>query len=114
VVVVSGTDPVTYDPTDKEPAGVRFAEMYAFDDASLTTLTLPMNDVLPETVRVSVSPEGPAPIPTSPELYVTVVPCWLHGLVEGLTYDPTGLKATYVETFERVTVACVPGKMTSM
>jgi hypothetical protein len=51
---------VTYCVTSKEPAGTRRARTYALPDASEVTVTFPTNDVFPETVKVSVSPEVPA------------------------------------------------------
>ena len=84
--MVRGTDPVTYCVTSRDPAGMRSARTYASPEASEVTVTLPTNAVFPLTVKVSVSADGfTPPIPTAPPEYVTEVPCWLHGLVEGLT-----------------------------
>jgi hypothetical protein len=58
VVVVKGTDPVTYEETWSEPVGTRSARTYALPEASEVTVTLPINEVLPATVKVSVASDG--------------------------------------------------------
>jgi hypothetical protein len=69
VVVVKGTDPVTYFVTSREPVGTRRAEVYTLPAASEVTVTLETKDVLPLTVRVSVRDVGMTPpIPTGPPL----------------------------------------------
>ena len=66
MVVVRGTDPVTYEETWREPAGTLFAFVYKFELASEVTVTFPTKEVLPLMVRVSVVNEGLTPIPTVP------------------------------------------------
>jgi hypothetical protein len=67
VVVVKGTDPVTYEETWSEPVGTRSARTYALPEASEVTVTLPTKEVFPLTVKVSVSAEGlTPPMPTAP------------------------------------------------
>jgi hypothetical protein len=69
VVVVRGTDPVTYEETWSDPVGTRSARTYALPEASEVTVTLPTKEVLPLTVRVSVRDVGMTPpIPTGPPL----------------------------------------------
>jgi hypothetical protein len=68
VVVVRGTDPVTYFVTSKEPVGTRRAVTYDDPLASDVTVTLPTNEVFPDTVNVSVTRDGLTPMPTFPPL----------------------------------------------
>jgi hypothetical protein len=68
VVVVKGTDPVTYEETWSDPAGTRSARTYDDPLASDVTVTLPTNEVFPDTVNVSVTRDGLTPMPTFPPL----------------------------------------------
>jgi hypothetical protein len=69
VVVVKGTEPVTYEETWSEPVGTRSARTYALPEASEVTVTLETNADVPLTVNVSVKEEGfTPPIPTGPPL----------------------------------------------